>query len=154
MIDGDFLHADGTTLGADNGIALAYILALLSDDDLKHPRLEAVITSDEEVGMNGAKALDLSSLKADYMINLDSEEEGYLLASCAGGLTGTSTLPLKRVAVQGKRIKVSIGGLKGGHSGMDIVNNRSNANKLLGRLLFDLRERNTYSVLHMEEAIR
>lgn len=150
LIDGDFLHADGTTLGADNGIALAYILALLSDDDLKHPRLEAVITSDEEVGMNGAKALDLSSLKADYMINLDSEEEGYLLASCAGGLTGTSTLPLKRVAVQGKRIKVSIGGLKGGHSGMDIVNNRSNANKLLGRLLFDLRERNTYSVLHME----
>ena len=154
LLDGDFLHADGTTLGADNGIALAYILALLSDDDLKHPRLEAVITSDEEVGMNGAKALDLSSLKADYMINLDSEEEGYLLASCAGGLTGTSTLPLKRVAVQGKRIKVSIGGLKGGHSGMDIVNNRSNANKLLGRLLFDLRERNTYSVLHMEEAIR
>jgi dipeptidase D len=150
LIDGDFLHADGTTLGADNGIALAYILALLSDDDLKHPRLEAVITSDEEVGMNGAKALDLSSLKADYMINLDSEEEGYLLASCAGGLTGTSTLPLKRVAVQGKRIKVSIGGLKGGHSGIDIVNNRSNANKLLGRLLFDLRERNTYSVLHME----
>lgn len=150
LLDGDFLHADGTTLGADNGIALAYILALLSDDDLKHPRLEAVITSDEEVGMNGAKALDLSSLKADYMINLDSEEEGYLLASCAGGLTGTSTLPLKRVAVQGKRIKVSIGGLKGGHSGMDIVNNRSNANKLLGRLLFDLRERNTYSVLHME----
>lgn len=150
LIDGDFLHADGTTLGADNGIALAYILALLSDDDLKHPRLEAVITSDEEVGMNGAKALDLSSLKADYMINLDSEEEGYLLASCAGGLTGTSTLPLKRVAVQGKRIKVSIGGLKGGHSGMDIVNNRSNANKLLGRLLFDLREKSTYSVLHME----
>ena len=73
LIDGDFLHADGTTLGADNGIALAYILALLSDDDLKHPRLEAVITSDEEVGMNGAKALDLSSLKADYMINLDSK---------------------------------------------------------------------------------
>lgn len=150
LVDGDFLHADGTTLGADNGIAVAYILALLSDDSIKHPRIEAVITSDEEVGMNGAKAIDLSFLKAEYMINLDSEEEGYLLASCAGGLTGTCTLPLKRLAIQGKRIKVSIGGLKGGHSGTDIVFNRSNANKLLARLLFDLRESCTYSVLHME----
>ena len=150
LVDGDFLHADGTTLGADNGIAVAYILALLSDDSIKHPRIEAVITSDEEVGMNGAKAIDLSFLKAEYMINLDSEEEGYLLASCAGGLTGTCTLPLKRLAIQGKRIKVSIGGLKGGHSGTDIVFNRSNSNKLLARLLFDLRESCTYSVLHME----
>ena len=110
LVDGDYLHADGTTLGADNGIAVAYMLALLSDEDLKHPRLEVVITTDEEVGMNGAKALDLSSLKAQYMINLDSEEEGYLLASCAGGLTGTSTLPIKRVTEHGKRIKISLGG--------------------------------------------
>lgn len=150
MIDGDFLHADGTTLGADNGIALAYILALLSDENLKHPRIEAVITTDEEVGMNGAKALDLSSLKAKYMINLDSEEEGYLLTSCAGGLTGTCTLPLKRVKENGKKIKISIGGLKGGHSGIDIANNRTNANKLLARLLFDLRENSTYALVHME----
>lgn len=150
VVDGDFLHADGTTLGADNGIAVAYILALLSDENLKHPRIEAVITTDEEVGMNGAKALDLSSLKAEYMINLDSEEEGYLLASCAGGLTGTCTLPIKRVPEKGKKIKISIGGLKGGHSGIDIVNNRTNANKLLARLLFDLRENHSYSVLHME----
>ena len=150
IVDGDFLRADGTTLGADNGIAMAYILALLSDNNLKHPRIEAVITSDEEVGMNGAKALDMSTLKAKYMINLDSEEEGYLLASCAGGLTGTITLPLKRVRNNGKKIKVSIGGLKGGHSGMDIVNNRTNANKLLARLLFDLRENSSYGVIHME----
>lgn len=150
LVYGDYLHADGTTLGADNGIAVAYILALLSDDNLKHPRIEAVITTDEEVGMNGAKALDLSSLKAEYMINLDSEEEGYLLASCAGGLTGTCTLPLKRVTEEGKVIKVNIGGLKGGHSGMDIVNNRSNANKILARLLFDLREKATFGVIHME----
>ena len=150
LVDGDYLHADGTTLGADNGIAVAYILALLSDDNLKHPRIEAVITTDEEVGMNGAKALDLSSLKAEYMINLDSEEEGYLLASCAGGLTGTCTLPLKRVTEEGKVIKVNIGGLKGGHSGMDIVNNRSNANKILARLLFDLREKASFGVIHME----
>lgn len=150
LIDGDFLHADDTTLGADNGIAVAYMLALLSDKDLKHPRIEAVITTDEEVGMNGAKALDLSSLKAQYMINLDSEEEGYLLASCAGGLTGTSILPIKRVAEAGKRIKISLGGLKGGHSGMDIIHNRTNANKLLARLLFDLREKASFGLLHME----
>ncbi|MDD4112768.1 MAG: aminoacyl-histidine dipeptidase [Herbinix sp.] len=150
LVDGDYLHADGTTLGADNGIAVAYMLALLSDKDLKHPRIEAVITSDEEVGMNGAKALDLSSLKSQYMINLDSEEEGYLLASCAGGLTGTCTLPLNRVTEEGKAIKISLGGLKGGHSGMDIVSNRTNANKLLARLLYDLRERVPFDVIHME----
>lgn len=150
LIDGDFLHADGTTLGADNGIAVAYMMSLLSDDNLEHPRIEAVITSDEEVGMNGAKALDLSSLKAEYLINLDSEEEGYLLASCAGGLTGTCTLPLKRVTEEGKRIKISLGGLKGGHSGMDIVHNRTNANKLLARLLFDLRENVSFGLIHME----
>ena len=150
LVDGDYLRADGTTLGADNGIALAYMLALFSDKDLRHPRIEAVITSDEEVGMNGAKALDVSSLKAKYMINLDSEEEGYLLASCAGGLTGTCTLPIERVEEEGKAIQINIGGLKGGHSGMDIVHNRTNANKLLARLLFDLRERLSFGVIHME----
>jgi|LSQX01.3.fsa_nt_gb dipeptidase D len=150
LVDGDYLHADGTTLGADNGIAVAYMLALLSDKDLKHPRIETVFTSDEEVGMNGAKALDLSSLKSQYLINLDSGEEGYLLASCAGGLTGTCTLPLKRETEEGKAIKISIGGLKGGHSGTDMINNRTNANKLLARLLFDLREEVPFSVLHME----
>lgn len=150
LVDGDYLHADGTTLGADNGIAVAYMLALLSDDELKNPRIEAVITTDEEVGMNGAKALELSSLKSEYMINLDSEEEGYLLASCAGGLTGTCTLPIKRVTEDGKAIKINIAGLKGGHSGMDIIHNRTNANKLLGRLLFDLREKSSFGLLHME----
>lgn len=150
LVDGDYLHADGTTLGADNGIAVAYMLALLSDEELKHPRIEAVITTDEEVGMNGAKALDLSSLKSKYMINLDSEEEGYLLASCAGGLTGTCNLPIKRVTEEGKAIKINLGGLKGGHSGMDIIHNRTNANKLLARLLFDLREKVSFGVVHME----
>ncbi|MDF2538267.1 MAG: hypothetical protein K0S76_1288 [Herbinix sp.] len=149
-VDGDYLHAEGTTLGADNGIAIAYILALFSDTTLKAPRLEAIITTDEEVGMHGAKALDTSMLQGKYMINLDSEEEGYLLCSCAGGLTGTSTLPLIRVSEFGKKLKLSIGGLKGGHSGMDIGNNRSNATKLLGRLLFDLRETESYGLIHMQ----
>ncbi len=145
--EGDFLRADGTTLGADNGIAVAYIMALLSDPTLTHPRLEAVFTTDEEVGMHGAHALDCSQLRAKYMINLDSEEEGYLLASCAGGLRTTCTLPVKRTKQYGKRIKVSIGGLRGGHSGIDIIHNRTNATKLLGRLLYDLRERQPYSVI-------
>ena len=149
IADGDYLHADGTTLGADNGIAVAYILAMFSDETLEHPRLEAVITTDEEVGMHGAKALELSMLQGNYMINLDSEEEGYLLCSCAGGLTGTCTLPLKRIQDTGKRIKISIGGLQGGHSGIDIGNNRFNATKLLGRLLFDLRERSAFELIEM-----
>lgn len=150
VVDGDFLHAQDTTLGADNGIAVAYIMALFTDENLKHPRLEAIITSDEEVGMNGAKALELSQLQGKYLINLDSEEEGYLLCSCAGGLTGTSTLPIKRVSGYGKKVKICIGGLKGGHSGMDIDKNRSNATKLLGRLLFDLREQLPFGLISMQ----
>lgn len=150
IAEGDNLHADGTTLGADNGIAVAYILALFTDDSLEHPRLEAIITSDEEVGMNGAKALELSKLQGKYLINLDSEEEGYLLCSCAGGLTGTSTLPVKRVSGRGRKLRLSLGGLRGGHSGMDIGRNRSNATKLLGRLLFDLRENNSYGLISMQ----
>lgn len=149
VVDGDLLGADGTTLGADNGIAVAYILAMFSDENLEHPRLEAIITTDEEVGMQGAKVLKLSHLQGKYMINLDSEEEGYLLCSCAGGLTGTSTLPLKRVSGFGKKVKISIGGLLGGHSGVDIGKNRSNATKLLGRLLFDLRETNSFGLIDM-----
>lgn len=150
VVEGDELHADGTTLGADNGMAVAYILAMFSDESFEHPRLEAIITTDEEVGMHGAKALDLSHLQGKYMVNLDSEEEGYLLCSCAGGLTGTSTLPLKRIAVFGRKLKISIGGLQGGHSGVDIGKNRSNATKLLGRLLFDLRETNSFTLLQMQ----
>ncbi len=147
VVDGDFIHADGTTLGADNGIAVAYIMALFTDDKLQHPRLEAVITTDEEVGMHGAHALDCSSLKAKYMINLDSEEEGYLLTSCGGGLRTTCSLPVKRVEAYGKRVRISLGGLKGGHSGIDVIYNRTNANKLLGRLLYDLRETQPYGVI-------
>lgn len=149
IADGDYLRADQTTLGADDGIALAYILAILSDESLQHPRLEAVITTDEEVGMNGAKALDLSNLQGKYMINLDSEEEGYLLCSCAGGLTGTSVLPIKRVAQQGRKLQINIGGLQGGHSGVDIGKNRTNATLLLARLLFDLRELCSFALVDM-----
>lgn len=136
LVDGDYLHANDTTLGADNGMAVAYMMAVLTDQELKHPRIEAVFTTDEEVGMNGAKGLDVSPLTAKYMINLDSEEEGYLLCSCAGGLTGTSNLPINRVHISGKKFKLELKGLLGGHSGMEIGNHRSNANKLLARVLF------------------
>lgn len=150
ILEGDYLHADGTTLGADDGIALAYIMAMMADNTLGHPRLEAIITTDEEVGMHGAKALDLSKLQGKYMINIDSEEEGYLLCSCAGGLAGTSTLPVKRISAYGKKVKISIGGLLGGHSGIDIVHHRVNATKLLGRLLFELRETVSFGLVHMQ----
>ena len=109
VVDGDFLKADGTTLGADNGIAVAYMMALLADETLEHPRLECVITTDEEVGMGGAKKLDTSKLTGKYMINLDSEEEGYLLCSCAGGLTGTSIIPVIRISEYGKKVKLHCG---------------------------------------------
>lgn len=150
IVEGDFLHADGTTLGGDNGVAVAYILAMLSDNSLGHPRLEAIITTDEEMGLNGAKALDLSHLQGKYLINLDSEEEDCVLTSCAGGMRCNSTLPIQRVEASGKRIKLSLGGMQGGHSGSDIVKNRANAPKLLGRLLFELRETENFALIHME----
>lgn len=150
IVDGDYLRADGTTLGADNGIAVAYILAMFTDETLPHPRLEAIITTDEEVGMHGAKALELSHLQGKYLINLDSEEEGYLLCSCAGGLTGTSTLPLSRVSEGGRKVQINIGGLNGGHSGVEIGKNRTNANKLMARLLFDLRELSSFALIDLK----
>lgn len=148
VVDGDYLRADGTTLGADNGVAVAYILAMLSDDTISHPRLEAIITTDEEVGMNGALKLDLSKLKGKYLINLDSEEEDCVLTSCAGGMRTNCTLPINRIADTGRKLKLSLGGMQGGHSGTDIHRSRANAPKLLGRLLFDLREENSFALIN------
>jgi dipeptidase D len=149
-VDGDYIHAIGTTLGADNGIAVAYIMAMLSDTTLEHPRLEAIITTDEEVGMNGAIALDLSNLQGKYLINLDSEEEDCILTSCAGGMRTNCTLPIQRVSGFGKRVLISLSGMYGGHSGTDIDKNRANASKLLGRLLFELREKDTFGLITMQ----
>ena len=95
FVEGDVIHADGTTLGGDNGIAVAYELAILEDDKLQHPAIEAVFTVDEEIGLLGASALDTTSMKGKYLINLDSEEEGILWAGCAGGMTSISELPVK-----------------------------------------------------------
>lgn len=138
IIDGDYIRANNTTLGADNGIALAYALALLDDNELEHPRLEAVFTTDEEVGMDGAIGLDVSSLKGKYLINMDSGEEGVLLTSSAGGLNGYCDIPIATKKTEGLKVQISINNLKGGHSGAEIHQNRTNAIKLLGRLIFEL----------------
>lgn len=138
--DGDFIFAEGTTLGGDDGISMAYALAILSDDSIIHPRLEVVITTDEEIGLLGAAALDVSGLKASYMINLDSEKEEELLVSCAGGLTGICSLPLQYEKLEARKLTITVKGLQGGHSGSEIHKNRINASLLLGRMLYDLRK--------------
>lgn len=148
-IDGDYVYAKGTTLGGDDGIALAMAMALVTDDTLELPRMEIIFTTDEEIGMDGATALDVSDLKAKYMINIDSEVEGILTVGCAGGMTSTLTLPLERNASAGVRAKVSIKGLQGGHSGIEITKNRTNGNILLGRLLSQLESRMDYQAITM-----
>lgn len=137
-IDGDKIYAKGTSLGGDDGIAVAYALAILDSDDLKHPRLEVVLTVDEEVGMDGAREIDLSMLSGHRMLNLDSEEEGIFLTSCAGGARMDCKLPLEKAAMDGVSYEVTIGGLLGGHSGAEIHKERGNSNCLFGRLLWNL----------------
>ena len=133
--DGTCVFAKGTTLGGDDGIAVAYALALLDDRSIPHPPLEVIITVDEEIGMLGAAAIDLSEIKGRTLINIDSEEEGIFTVSCAGGATATISLPGERRAVYGPCIRLAVDGLKGGHSGVEIHMNRANANKIMGEFL-------------------
>lgn len=133
--EGDFIFAKGTTLGGDDGIALAYCLAILEDDTLVHPALEMVFTTDEETGMYGAIGLDTSVLKGKYMINIDSEEEGTLLTSCAGGMSVNGIFPGEKKEKTGDILKLTILGLKGGHSGTEIEKHRENATLLAARIL-------------------
>lgn len=135
-VEGDQVYAEGTSLGGDDGIAVAYCLALFDSDTVKHPRLEAVITVDEEVGMDGARGIDLSLLTGNRMINLDSEEEGIFLTSCAGGARVKCRLRLPLKEREGVFCTVTVGGLQGGHSGGEIHKERGNANALLDRLLY------------------
>ncbi len=133
--DGSFVFARGTTLGGDDGIAVAYALALLADPTIPHPPLEVIITVDEEIGMLGASAIDLSELRGRTLINLDSEDEGIFTVACAGGATATVSLPAPRHAVYGPCIRLSVSNLRGGHSGVEIHKNRANANKVMGEFL-------------------
>ncbi len=135
IIDGDFFRANRTTLGADNGIAVALILAILENNEITHPPIEAVFTVDEEIGMVGAIALDASPLKSKRMINLDSEDDDTVTVSCAGGRDFLVSLPKKTEAYDGNEIKISLFGLKGGHSGVEIDKGRVNANIIAGRFL-------------------
>ena len=133
--DGTYVFAKGTTLGGDDGIAVAYGLALLADRSIPHPPLEVVITVDEETGMEGATGIDLSMLRGRKLINIDSEDEGIFTVSCAGGVKSTICLPLERRVVYGPCVKLTVEGLRGGHSGVEIHKNLANANKVMGEFL-------------------
>lgn len=137
-VDGDWVKARGTTLGADNGIGVAAIMSVLSATNLAHPPIEAMFTIDEETGMTGAKQLDPSLFTGTILLNLDTEEEDELTIGCAGGMDTNSNATYKEVPVPAGSIAYSIGikGLMGGHSGMDIHKGRGNANKLMNRLLY------------------
>ena len=141
-VDGDWVKAKGTTLGADNGIGVATIMALLAATDVEHPALEALFTIDEETGMTGAKELDPAPFKGTILLNLDTEEDDELTIGCAGGIDTNTSYRYEEVAVTADHLafEISVKGLTGGHSGMDIHKGRGNANKLMNRLLHAARK--------------
>ncbi len=146
----DYIYATDTTLGADNGIAVAYAMAILASNDIPHPPIEVLITTDEETGMSGAMAINKEHIDGKILINLDNEEEGYLLVSCAGGIRSTATLNIEKQDVKDKKVvKISISGLKGGHSGMDIIKERGNSNKILGRVLKGLSREVNFNIVNL-----
>lgn len=139
--EGDFVFARETTLGGDDGIAVAMALAILDDPSIPRPRLEVVLTSDEEIGMLGAAKLDVSPLQGRQLLNIDSEEEGVFTVSCAGGSLTRCDLPVTRAAFSGTALRIRVAGLTGGHSGVEIHKGRANADSLLGRLLRAMAEK-------------
>lgn len=150
MQDGEYIWADGTSLGGDDGIAVAMALAVLESDTIVHPALECVFTTDEEVGMLGATALDMSGLKSDYLLNIDSEDEGIFTVSCAGGATVTSILKGRRKNENAKNVlKITVGGLTGGHSGVEIDKGRANACIVLGKALAAIGERTDIEIIEL-----
>lgn len=150
-IDGDFVYANGTTLGADNGIAVAYGMAILASKDIEHPSIELLVTTDEETGMSGAMALDGKNLDGKILLNLDSEEEGFFLVSCAGGVRTNVSLDIEweKTKENVKALEISLRNLKGGHSGMEINKERGNSNKLMGRVLNGLLEDIDFSLAYV-----
>lgn len=154
--DGDWLIAEGTTLGADNGIAIAYALALAEDQNLSHPPLELLFTVDEESGLNGAKDLDTNMVSGRILINLDSEDEGVFTVGCAGGqdFELETMLELSDLPSQWPTLRLTIGGLRGGHSGIDIHQPRGNANKILAQLLFTLRQKVDFRLIDIRGGSR
>ena len=147
--DGESIWANGTTLGGDDGIAVAYALAILEADDIPHPPLECLFTVDEEIGMDGARALDVSVLQGRTLINCDSEAEGILTVSCAGGATSGLHLPVTMDKAEGKGIHIYVDGLIGGHSGAEIHKGRANSNKVMGELLARLLKELPYRLVYV-----
>lgn len=138
FVEDGFVKAKDTSLGGDDGIAVAMAMALLDSDDIAHPPIEAVFTTDEETGMGGANAIDLSVLKGRKLINIDSEIEGILTAGCAGGISLMTEIPVKREKRKGTLVRLEVTGLQGGHSGIEIDKQRGNAHKLMGHLLSEI----------------
>ena len=139
-LENGIVTADGTTLGGDDGIAAAYMLAILDSETIPHPPLECVFTVDEEIGMLGAAAMDMSDLRSRIMLNIDSEDEGFLLVSCAGGMTARCLVPVERAAMSGTKAEIKVTGCMGGHSGTEINKGRANASMVLGEVLEALRK--------------
>lgn len=148
-----FITANGTTLGGDDGIAAAYMLAILDDNNLKHPAIEAVFTVDEEVGLLGANVLDTSLLSGGYMLNIDSEKEGEFLVGCAGGLRSDVLLDAECEPYSGNAYRITIAGLTGGHSGTEIGTGRPSANVLMGRVLDDIRVKCNFNLISLEGGV-
>ena len=149
VVDGDSVRAKDTTLGGDDGIAVAMALAVLDSTDIPHPPIEAVFTIDEEVGMGGAIALDMSGLKAHKVLNIDSEVEGILTTGCSGGFTCTTEIPVTRKAMEGTVVRIKIHGLQGVHSGIEINKQRGNAHKMMGRLLNRIAQEEEISLIRI-----
>ena len=149
-IDEDWIGAKGTTLGADNGVAIAYQMALLADNSIKHPALECLMTTDEERGMTGVAHLHPEYLSGKVLLNLDTDNEGEFLVSCAGGAKAYFTLPVAREAINASGIRITINGLKGGHSGADIHFERANAHILMGRVLDAIRNKEMIQIAELK----
>ena len=145
-LEGDYLKAEGTTLGADNGTAVAYMLAILEDDTLMHPALECLFTVQEETGLDGAREFDGSQISAKTMINMDAGPEGVATVSCAGGMRIDMKKEMRQTPFVGTALKIEVKGLMGGHSGAEINSNRANANAVMGRVLYNLPEVNLISL--------
>lgn len=153
-IDGDWIYAEGTTLGGDDGIAVAYALAVLDADDIPHPRLEVVLTVSEEVGLLGAAGIDLSSCQAVRLLNIDSEIEGIFTVGCAGGIRLQCDIPMVRKCASGLCLDFKFEGILGGHSGIEINNGLANANTLMGRFLMTLKKACPFDVITMNGGVK
>lgn len=153
-VEGDLVKAKGTTLGGDDGIAVAMAMALLEDEELSHPRLEAVFTVDEEIGMLGAAVIDVSPLKGKTLLNIDSEVEGVFTVSCAGGVVATCAVPFENEFNQKNSYSIQISGLTGGHSGIEIHKGRASANKVMANILSKAEEQLDYRLVSVNGGLK